>query len=155
MADIILVTFGGEHGVKGDSRRVGYDDGNHTELSNISMGANGMYDPYHQRMSADISTSLSFTMQDGAQTPPMMDALFKTHQFALVTFIILRREGSAVVPAMTIECSEAYLTSFAFSPSAGSGPGGDILSWSLAFDKMVITGKGNAVATWEHEATTA
>ena len=36
MADIILVSFDGEHGVKGDSRRVGYEDGNYTEVANIS-----------------------------------------------------------------------------------------------------------------------
>ena len=155
MADILLITFEGEHGVKGDSRRQGYDDGNHSELLAFSVGGHGQYDPYHQRMSADIHSSLSFTMADGAQTPMMMEALFKTHQFAKVTIIVLRREGSAIVKAMTVECEEAYLTDFSFSPSAGSGPGGDVLSWSLAFDKMTVTGKGNQVAVWEHEATTA
>lgn len=151
MADIIMMSFGDEHDVVGDSRRTGYET--QIEALAVSFSGSGQYDAYHQRMAADIDTQFSFTLPDGIHSTPLAQAFFKTHKFAKVLVTVLRREGSAIVVAKTIELEECYLTSWGEPLSAGSGAN-DSTSWSMVYDKMTITGKGNKVAIWSHEEVT-
>lgn len=153
MADLIFIDFGGEHDVKGDATRAGYED--QIEAQSFSVSGGSHVDRYHWQMSADASIGISFTKPVDGASAPMMDAFYKTQLFAKVTITVLRKEGPEVVKSMVFELEQAYLTSFGYGTSAGSGASGDTETWSLEAKVVKTTGKGNKMATYDYEQVTA
>lgn len=153
MADIIVADFGEEHNLKGDSKRTGHEG--KLEVLSFSFGASGSYDAYHKRMSADVHTSFNFVTPDGTVTAPLMEASFKTHKVAKATFLVLRREGSEIKEAIKFEFTDCYFDSVSTGMSAGSGAGGDVISVSMVYNELKVTGKGNMEANWKHAEMTA